>query len=102
MEIYVQVHSRDDGSCAWYNETETETYLMDGKDLWCIAGPNDYHDDYMRGTPFSTVAKAKRAAREAKDLAQWDGMVDVEVRFWRSVGGDLVLTKFTRDNKIKR
>lgn len=99
MEIYIQVCSHDDGSCAWYNETNKEAYLTDGKELWCY---DSQYGEYMRGTPFKTIADAKRAAKEAKDLAVWDGMVDIKINFWRYVNGDLVYTKFTCDNKIKK
>lgn len=99
MEIYVQVCSGDDGSSAWYNKTNREAYLMDGKELWCF---DSQYGDYERGTPFKTIAAAKLAAKEAKNLATWDGMVDVKVNFWKYVNGDLVRVKFTRDNKIKK
>ena len=99
MEIYIRVHSDDDGAVAWWNSNEYESYLMDGKDLWCTDGP---YDDYKRGTAFKTVKEAKREAREAVNLARHDGMVDPKATFWRWVGGKLVQTKFTRDNKIKK
>ena len=99
MEIYVRVHSDDDGTVAWWNSNERESYLMDGKDLWCCDGP---YDDYCRGTPFHTVKEAKRQARQAVLLAGYDGDVDPKATFWRWVGGKLVQTKFTRDNKIKK
>ena len=99
MEIYVQVISEDDGSSAWWNHEKNESYLMDGKDLWCHDSP---YGDYCRGTPFSTAKKARKAAREAINLASYDGMVDPKARFWRYANGKLVLTKFTRDGKIKR
>lgn len=99
MEIYVRVHSEDDGSVAWWNANNRECYLMDGKELWCCDGP---YGDYCRGTPFSTVKKAKKEAREAVNLAGYDGMVDPKATFWRMVAGKLVQTKFTRDGKIKK
>ncbi len=99
MEIYVRVHSEDDGSVAWWNANSRECYLMDGKELWCYDSP---YGDYCRGTPFSTVKKAKKEAREAVNLAGYDGMVDPKATFWRMVSGKLVQTKFTRDGKIKK
>ena len=99
MEIYVRVHSEDDGAVAWWNSNEIESYLMDGKDLWCLEGP---YGEYCRGTPFNTVKEAKRQARRAIELAGWDGMVDPKATFWRYVRGKLVQTKFTRDNKLKK
>ena len=99
MEIYVRVHSEDDGSVAWWNANDRECYLMDGKELWCCDSP---YGDYCRGTPFSTVQKAKKAAREAVNLASFDGMVEPKATFWRMVNGKLVQTKFTRDGKIKK
>ena len=101
MEIYVRVHSDDDGSVAWwnYNKENGESYLMDGKDLWCTSGP---YDDYKRGTAFKTVKEAKHEAREAVRTAGWDGMVDPKATFWRYVNGKLIQMKFTRDGKIKK
>ena len=101
MEIYIRVHSDDDGRVAWWNHNKEngESYLMDGKDLWCFDSP---YGDYCRGTPFSSVKEAKRGAREAVLLAGHDGDVDPKATFWRWVGGKLVQTKFTRDGKMKK
>ena len=99
MEIYVRVHSEDDGSVAWWNHEDGESYLMDGKDLWCKDGP---YGGYLRGTAFKTVKDAKKAAREAVNLAAFDGMVDPKATYWRLVGSKLVQTKFTADGKIKK
>lgn len=99
MEIYVRVHSEDDGAVAWWNANDRECYLMDGKELWCYDSP---YGDYCRGTPFNTVKKAKKEAREAVNLASFDGMCDPKATFWRMVNGKLVQTKFTRDGKIKK
>ena len=98
MEIYVRIHSKDNGCVAWWNSNGIESYLMDGKDLWCYDGP---YGDYCRGTPFKTAKEAKRQAREAVRLAAFDGDVDAKATFWRMVGGKLVETKFTCDGKIK-
>ena len=100
MEIYIRVHSNDDGSVAWWNSDSHESYLMDGKDLWCYDSP--YGGDYCRGTPFNTIKKAKKEAREAIKLAAFDGMVDPKATFWRYVKNNLVQTKFTKDGKIKK
>lgn len=101
MEIYVRVHSEDDGSVAWWNANERSSYLMDGKDLWCFNSLYGY-GDYCRGTAFSSVKEAKRQARQAVDLAGWDGMVEPKATFWRYVRGKLVQTKFTRDGHLKK
>ena len=100
MQIYIRVHSEDDGSVAWWNADERESYLMDGKDLWCFN--SQYDDGYCRGTAFSSVKEAKRQAQPAVDLARWDGMVEPKATFWRYVHGKLVQTKFTRDGRLKR
>ena len=99
MEIYIRVHSDDDGTVAWWNSTEHESYLIDGKELWCCDSP---YGDYCRGTPFHSIKEVKRQAREAVRIAGWDGNVDPKATFWRFVHGKLVQTKFTRDNKIKK
>lgn len=98
MEIYVRVHSDDDGKVAWWNYDGNESYLMDGKDLWCYDSP---HGDYCRGTPFHSVKEAKCEARQAVIMASYDGDVDPKATFWRYVRGKLVQIKFTRDGKIK-
>ena len=99
MEIYVRVHSEDDGSVAWWNANDRECYLMDGKEL---EATTEWGEKYLRGTPFNTVKKAKKEAREAVNLAGFDGMCDPKATFWRMVNGKLVQTKFTRDGKIKK
>ena len=99
MEIYIRVHSDDDGQTAWWNSNERECYLMDGKELWCFDSP---YGDYCRGTACKSVKEAKKEAREAIRLAAWDGAVDPKATFWRYVKGKLVQTKFTRDGKIKK
>lgn len=99
MEIYVRVHSEDDGSVAWWNSDSRESYFMDGKDLWCLDGP---YGDYCRGTAFKSISEAKRQGRAALRQAGWDGMVDPKVTFWRYVKGELIQTNFTKDNQIKK
>lgn len=99
MEIYIQVVSDDDGSSAWWNVEGRESYLMDGKELEAMT---EYGEEYLRGTAFNNIKTALKEAKEAKNLAGHDGMVDPRVKFWRKVGGKLIETKFTRDGKIKR
>ena len=100
MEIYIRVHSEDDCTVAWWNHDKEngESYLMDGKELWCVNGP---YGDYCRGTPFHSVREAKQEARQAVIIAGYDGNVNPKATFWRWVGGKLVETKFTCDGKIK-
>lgn len=99
MEIYIRVHS-DDGSVAWWNHDKNgKSYLIDGKDLLCTDGP---YDDYLIGTPFTSVAQAKHEARAAIGIARFDGMVDPKATFWRYANGKLVQIKFTRDGKLKK
>ena len=69
MEIYVRVQEDGRGQTAWYNEDIHESYLMDGAELWA----EGYNEDYLRGTPFNSYAKAKAAARKAKQLMEYDG-----------------------------
>lgn len=38
----------------------------------------------------------------ARVTARSNGIVDPKVSFWRQIGNNLVQTKFTPDNKIKR
>ena len=99
MEIYVRVQEDGCGQTAWYNEDVHESYLMDGKELWA----EGYNGDYLRGTAFKNAAKAKAAARKAKQLMEYDGATGkIKATFWRFVKGELVETKFTKDGKIKR
>ena len=101
MEIYVRIHSEEDGTVAWWNydKEDGESYLMDGQELWCLGGP---YGEYCRGTAFNSVKEAKREARQAIITAFHDGTGDPKATFWRFVRGKLVQTKFTRDNKIKK
>ena len=100
MEIYVRVQEDGCGQTAWYNEEDNESFLMDGKDLFCI---DDYHGDYPRGTAFNTVKKAKTAGRYAKCLMEDEGVLGkVKVTYWRFIRNELVETKFTKDDKIKK
>lgn len=98
MEIFVKTVDKDCGIVAWYNHHDSngESYLYDSKDLETTA----YGEYILAGTPFKSVVAAKKAGKEAKKLASWDGY-DVVVSYWRYKSGKLVETKFTRDNKIK-
>lgn len=100
MKIYVRVYEDGFGDTAWFNDYGDEAYLIDGKELF-VEGTWG-RDDYLRGTPFNTFKKVKRAAREAISLMESDGAAGkVTASFWRYLNGKLVETKFTRDGKIK-
>lgn len=100
MQIYIRAHysSALRKEYCWFNQVGYEFYLEDGEELFAegVIG------EYARGTPFNNAVAAKRAAREAKRLLAFDGHSDAKISFWRLVGGSLVETKFTKDNKIKR
>lgn len=101
MQIYVRVQEDGFGQTAWFNDDGDECYLMDGKELFAEGQYGG--DDYLRGTPFSTYKKAKRAAAEAKSMMESDGAAGkVTASFWRYVNGKFVETKFTRDGKIRK
>lgn len=97
MEIYVRV--TDDCGYAWYTYDRNEgcEYMTNGKELFA----DSPYGDYLRGSPCKTVTEAKRAALRARQLTYDDGYGVEKVEFFRFVGGKLVLTKFTRDGKIK-
>lgn len=99
MEIYIKLTDSDNCTAAWFTDTGTEMYLVDGDELFAESSITG--EIYARGTPFKSVVAAKAAAKEARINAIFDGMVDPKVSYWRMKSGKLIETKFTRDNKIK-
>ena len=100
MEIYIRVTSDDDGYIGWWTfDPFGESYLMDGRALWTTSKLTG--DELCRGTACKNIAQAKREAKIARSTANSDGIVDPKISFWRSVGGKLIETKFTPDNKLK-
>lgn len=101
MQIYIRIDSDDDGYRGWWSfDTTYGSYLTDGRALWTtnkITG-----EEYSRGTVCTSIKQAKREAKIACCNAGDNGIVDPKISFWRHVGGKLVQTKFTRDNKIKQ
>lgn len=95
MEIYVNIVA--DGMCAWcnYSKSTGEFYLYNSN------APQDWNTDEYAGTSFTTIKAAKDAARRGKALASFEGAIKPKAKFFRFVGGKLVETKFTADNKIK-
>ena len=94
-QIYVKVREDGFGQSCWLYRDEDQHYLVDnfyGK----ISGE-------IMPTPAGSAKEARRWAREAKSLMEWDGAPgNVKASFWRFVRGKLVETKFTKDGKIKR
>ena len=101
IEIYIRIDSDDDGYCGWWSfDTGGESYLVDGRALWTTSKFTG--EEYTRGTACTSVKQAKSEAKLARANARSNGIVDPKVSFWTSSGSELVQTKFTLDNKIKK
>lgn len=82
----------DNGRISWYTETDKEIYLTDGNELFTeskITG-----NIYCLGTPFNTIHKAKQAAKNALDLALFDGDVDPIATLWNLKNNKLTQMKY--------
>lgn len=105
MKVYIRVIDTDFDRAAWYNDTtfqedyetgrvtlnkgNTEKYLMDG---WGIYGTDH---EYRRGTPFTSITYLKKAIKDAKAIASWDGW-DVKVELWKETAKGFVPVKLNR------
>lgn len=114
MKIYIRCICKDTGANpAWYNDSSVkedydtgkvqkrnimaELYMEPG---WDIYGTPAYFSDWLRGTPASSIAEAKRNAKIAKGLMWDNGYGDSIVQFWMIRNGDYQLVKFDKTNKI--
>lgn len=96
MKIYIRVFNTD-GYSAWLSFDPKKigpTELIPGKRLF------DPNTDEALGTPCTTIAKAMERAKEAKQLANFDGVPDPKAQFWRIKGGKLIFTELTKDGKL--
>ena len=115
MKVYIRVIDKDSGRGAWFNDTtyieDPETgkvilndrmpqqYLMDGM---CIFGKPAYSYDWLRGTPFPSIKAIKKAIKDAKLLASWDGW-DVKVELWKDTPSRYVPMKLNRKtNRLQK
>lgn len=100
MNIYIRIDSDDDGYRGWWSfDINGGSYLVDGNALWTVSKITG--EEYSRGTACTSIKQAKREAKIACSTAGSDGIVDPKISFWRQVGGKLIQTKFTPDNKLK-
>ena len=114
MKIYIRCIDKDTGmSVAWYNDSSVKEDYDTGKVIhrnvmaelylepgWDIYGKPAYFSDWLRGTPASSVAEAKKNAKRAKELMYDNGYGDSIVQFWMLRNGDYQLVKFDKSNKI--
>ena len=101
MKIYIRIDSDDDGYYGWWSfDINGESYLVDGRALWTTSASTG--EEYTRGTACTSVKQARSEAKLARANARSNGIVDPKVSFWRQASGELVQTKFTLDNKIKK
>ena len=101
MKIYIRIDSDDDGYYGWWSfDINGESYLVDGRAFWTTSASTG--EEYTRGTACTSIMQAKREAKLARANARFNGIVDPKVSFWRQASGELVQTKFTLDNKIKK
>lgn len=116
MKIYIRCICKDTGgNPAWYNDTSVkedydtgrvkkirtcaELYMERG---WDIYGKPAYFFDWLRGTPATSIAEAKKNAKIAKSLMWDDGYGDSIVQFWMIRNGDYQMVKFEKNGKIKK
>lgn len=114
MKIYIRCIDKDTGMhAAWYNDSSVKEDYDTGKVIhrnvmaelylepgWDIYGKPAYFSDWLRGTPASSVAEAKKNAKQAKELMYDNGYGDSIVQFWMFRNGDYQLVKFDKSNKI--
>lgn len=96
MEIYIRVINKS-GYSAWLSFDPKKvgpTELITGETLF------DPNTDEALGTPCATAAEAVKRAKEAKKMANFNGVPNPEVELWRIKGGKLVFTKLTKDGKL--
>lgn len=96
MKIYIRVFNND-GYSAWLSFDPKKvgpTELIPGKSFF------DPHNDVVYGTPCATAAEAMKRAKEAKQMANFSGVPEPKVQFWRIKGGKLIFTNFTKDGKL--
>ena len=101
MEIYIRVINKSgyskSGYSAWLSFDPKKvgpTELIPGKMLF------DPNTDEAHGTPCTTAAEAMKRAKEAKQMANFSGVPEPKVQFWRIKRGKLIFTKFTKDGKL--
>jgi len=116
MKIYIRCICKDTGADpAWYNDTSVkedyetgrvkkirtcaELYMERG---WDIYGKPAYFSDWLRGTPATSVAEAKKNAKIAKSLMWDNGYGDSEVEFWTWRNGDWQMVKIGKDGKLTK
>lgn len=96
MEIYIRVTNKS-GYSAWLSFDPKKvgpTELIPGETLF------DPNTDEALGTPCATAAEAMKRSKEAKKMANFDGVPKPEVELWRIEGGKLIFTKLTKDGKL--
>lgn len=96
MKIYIRVTNKS-GYSAWLRFDPKKvgpTELIHGETLF------DPNTDEAHGTPCTTAAEAMKQAKVAKSMANFSGIPEPEVQFWRIKGGKLVFTKLTKDGKL--
>lgn len=95
-EIYIRV-TNNSGYSAWLSFDPKKvgpTELIPSKTLF------DPNTDEAAGTPCATSAEAMKRAKEAKKMANFDGVPNPEVELWRIKDGKLIFTKLTKDGKF--
>jgi hypothetical protein len=92
MEIYIKVETENAGTSWYVNEKDSSTgsYLAAGEELEAV---NSYGYEYMRGSAAKSWSEAKSWAKDARMLANADGMGKTKVTFWKWQQGKLVQVK---------
>ena len=96
MKIYIRVINKS-GYSAWLSFDPKKigpTELIPGKTFF------DPHTDVVHGTLCTTANEAMNRTKEAKQMANFSGVPEPSVQFWRIKGGKLIFTKLTKDGKL--
>lgn len=92
MEIYIRLDTENCGT-SWYRhdkDTGCGSYLNAGKDLEAT-DPLGY--GYMRGSAAKSWKEAKAWTKDARMLANFDGMGRTHASYWKWSRGRLVRAK---------
>lgn len=101
MEIYIRVDTENCGT-SWYRhekDTGCGSYLDAGKDLEAV---DLMGYEYMRGSAAKSYKEVKRWTKDARALANFDGMGRTKVTYWKWSRGKLVQVKFDCNGKMKK
>lgn len=95
MEIYIRLDTENCGT-SWYRHDKNSgcgSYLCAGKDLETV---DLLGYEYMRGSAAKSWKEVKQWTKDARMLANVDGMGRTHVSYWKWSRGHLVQAKMPR------